>query len=201
MHGRLPFTPAAIGRYGADWQRDPPILFCEGDVVQKHASGEHFQLRRRVEAEIGGTKLSIRDTVENLATAPRRQASLYHFNIGYPALDNGAVVEHAGRRRLGPLRLPDESASREAFSMPVPIGERATCVVACPKMTLDFGWTAETLPHLQLWHDLSPGACVLSIEPCTSERLPGGQSGNEPMLHPGEPRAYALDISIRESSS
>jgi hypothetical protein len=201
MHGRLPFTPAAVGRYGADWQRDPPILFCEGDVLQKHAGSEHFLLKRRIEAEIGGTKLSIHDTVENLAATPQQQASLYHFNVGYPALDDGAVVEHAGRRRLGPLRLPDDGASREAFSMPVSTGDRATCVVTCPKMTLDFGWDAETLPHLQLWHDLGPGACVLSVEPCTSERLPGGRSGEEPMVEPGETRAYALDISIGESSS
>jgi hypothetical protein len=84
--------------------------------------------------------------------------------------------------------------------MPVPIGERATCIVTCPKVTLEFSWSAATLPHLQLWHDLGPGACVLSVEPCTSERLPGGRSGTEPVLGPGETQSYALDISIRESS-
>jgi hypothetical protein len=200
MHGRLPFTPAALGGYGADWQRDVPILYCEGDVVQRHPGGEHFRLRRRIEAEIGGTRLSIRDTVENLAATPQRQASLYHFNIGHPALDDGTMVEHAGRRRLGPLRLPDDGASREAFSMAVPPEERATCIVTCPKTTFEFGWATATLPHLQLWHDLGPGACVLSIEPCTSARLQGGASGEEALLAPGALRRYALDVSITEAS-
>jgi len=201
MHGRLPFTPGALSDCGADWDRDPPVLYCEGEIVQRHPGGEHFRLRRRIEAEIGGTRLSIRDTVRNDAITPQRQASLYHFNVGYPALDDGTVVEHAGQRRLGPLRLPDGSASQEAFSMVVTNTGEARCMIASPKLTLDFGWSAETLPHLQLWHDLSPRACVLSVEPCTSERLPGGRSGEEPMLAPGETRTYALDIAIQESPS
>lgn len=200
MHGRLPLTPAVLGGYGADWALDVPVLYCEGEVVQKHPGGEHFRLRRRIEADIGGTKLAVRDTVENLADRRQAQASLYHFNIGYPALDDGTVVEHAGRRMLGPLRLPDERASREAFSMAVSDARHATCTISCPKMMVELAWDAATLPHLQLWHDLSPGACVLSIEPCTSERLPGGRSGCEPMLAPDGTRTYALDISIRENS-
>jgi hypothetical protein len=198
LHGRLPFTPAQVLACGADWDRDVPVLYCEGEVVQEQAGAEHFRLRRRIEAPIGGSTLSIRDSVENLATTAQPQASLYHLNVGYPALDDGTVVEHDGRRRLGPLRLPDGAASREAFSFPVATMDRATCTVACPKMTLELGWDASSLPHLQLWHDLRPGACVLSIEPCTSQRLPGGRSGEEPVLAPGAARSYALDVSIRE---
>jgi hypothetical protein len=201
MHGRLPFTPGVLSDCGTEWDRDAPVLYCEGEVVQRHPGGEHFRLRRRIEAEVGGARLSIRDTVQNLAGTSERQASLYHFNIGYPALDDGTMVEYAGQRRLGPLRLPDAAASREAFSMAVSSAGHPTCTVTCRKLTLDFGWNARTLPHLQLWHDLSPGVCVLSVEPCTSERLLGGRSGEEPMLGPGETRTYALDISIRESSS
>jgi hypothetical protein len=200
MHGRLPFTPGVVSDCGADWARDTPVLFCEGEVVQEHPGGENFHLRRRIEAEIGGMRLSIRDTVENATTTPQPQASLYHLNIGYPVLDDGTVVEHGGRPRLGPLRVPDETASREAFSRPLASAEGATCTVTCPRMTLELRWSAATLPHLQLWHDLSPGACVLSVEPCTSERLPGGRSGAESILAPGETRSYALDISLRESS-
>jgi hypothetical protein len=201
MHGRLPFTPARVTGFGTDWEGEVPVLYCEGDVVQQRAGGEHFHLKRRIEAAVGDTRLSIHDTVENLAGTPRRQASLYHFNIGYPALDDGTVVEHAGRRRLGPLRLPDEAASREAFSIAVTNDDRATCTVTCPKVTLDFGWSAATLPHLQLWHDLGPGACVLGIEPCTSERLPRGLNGEEPLLESGAARCYALDVALRSTSA
>jgi hypothetical protein len=177
------------------------VLFCEGEVIQHHPGGEHFRLRRRIEAPIGGSRLSISDTVENLTTTPQHQASLYHFNVGFPALANGSVVEHAGRRLLGPLSVPDATASREAASWPVDTAGRAECTVRTieqdgAELSVAFAWSAVTLPHLQLWHDLRPSKCVLGIEPCTSPRLPGGRSGPEPMLEPGAVRRYELRIFV-----
>ena len=111
---------------------------------------------------------------------PRRQASLYHFNLGLPALSAGTVVTSGGRRLLGPVAVPDEAATREAAHHPL-TGRPGECRVLTKDLAVDFAWSAATLPHLQLWHDLRPGTCVLSVEPCTSERLPGGRSGEEPM--------------------
>jgi hypothetical protein len=51
---------------------------------------------------------------------------------------------------------------------------------------------------LQLWGDLRPERGVLSVEPCTSERLEGGLSGEEPILEPGRIRRYALSVSIED---
>lgn len=201
LHGRLPFTPARITGHGSDWQSDPPVLFCEGEMIQHHPGGEHFRLQRRIEAPIGGSQLVISDTVENLAATPQRQASLYHFNIGFPMLTDGTVVEHAGRRLIGPLSVPDATASREAASWPVDVTGEAECTVRTmqsdgEQLLVTFAWSAATLPHLQLWHDLRPGKCVLGIEPCTSPRLPGGRSGSEPMLEPGAVRRYQLAVTV-----
>jgi len=203
LHGRLPFTPARVTGQGSDWQRDTPVLFCEGEVTQRHPGGEHFRLRRRIETPVGGCHLVISDTVENLAATPQRQASLYHFNIGFPLLMDGTVVEHAGRRLLGPLSVPDAAASREAASWPVDVAGQAECTVrtirsADAEPSITFAWSAGTLPHLQLWHDLRPGWCVLGVEPCTSPRLTGGRSGHESMLEPGESRRYEIRISVDE---
>jgi hypothetical protein len=65
-----------------------------------------------------------------------------------------------------------------------------------PKVEVTFAWSGETLPHLQLWGDLSSDRGVLSVEPCTSERLDGGVSGEEPLLLPGGTRRYALTVSF-----
>ena len=201
LHGRLPFTPAHVTNHGSDWQGDPPVLFCEGEMTQHHPGGEHFRLQRRIEAPVGGGGLRIVDTVENLATTPQHQASLYHFNIGFPALADGVVVEQAGRRLLGPLRVPDAMASRDAASWPVDIAGTAECIVRPSEPhgaqpSIAFAWSAATLPHLQLWHDLRPGQCILGVEPCTSERLADGRSGREPKLQPGAVRRYELWISV-----
>jgi hypothetical protein len=83
----------------------------------------------------------------------------------------------------------------ESVGYPV-TGRQGTCTVETPACTITFTWDAATLPHLQLWHRLNADPPVLSIEPCTSERLAGGLSGAEPILAPGETRQYRLEVSF-----
>ena len=158
--------------------------------------GEALRLRRRLEAPVGGNLLRIRDEVTNLANEPTPQASLYHFNFGYPALAPGSTVTLGSRRLLEVKALPDVSLLSESVSFPADgDGASAVCRLATP---MDQGMMLEiairfdvgTLPHLQLWHDLRPHACVLAIEPCTSAKV----NGTEAVLAPGESRTYALEI-------
>jgi len=178
LHGSLPFTPASLTASGID--------FCEGEVRQPG-----FRLTRRIEAR--DDALSIVDVVENVAVTEQRQASLYHFNIGRPALADGTIVRQGDRQRLGPLKVPD--AALGSVSYPVSDGG-ARCTVVTPNVEVTFAWDGETLSHLQLWGDLSPGKGVLSVEPCTSERRDGGLSGEEPLLAAGATRRYALTVSF-----
>jgi hypothetical protein len=186
LHGTLPFTPATLTASGADER----TMFCEGEVRRSC-----FRLRRRVEAAVGGRGFSIVDVVENVGNTPQRQASLYHFNVGRPALASGTEVTQGPHRRLGPLIVPDTAL--ESVSYPASDGG-ARCTVTTPDMRVDFAWDGSTLPHLQLWGDLRPERGVLSVEPCTSERLEGGLSGEEPILEPGRIRRYALSVSIED---
>ena len=183
LHGSLPFTPATLTASG----ETGGVLFCEGEVRQAG-----FRLRRRIETSMGGNSLAITDTVEHLAATPQHQASLYHFNIGQPALADGTVVKQGANRRLDFPRVPDPAMTSESAGFRGP----ASCTVETPRCTMVFTWDSATLPHLQLWHRLNADPPVLSIEPCTSERLPGGLSGEEPILAPGESRRYRLQVSF-----
>jgi hypothetical protein len=188
LHGSLPFTPAELTGVGVG----PPggLSYCEGVVSQPG-----FRLRRRVEVPSDGNSFTIVDLVENVAAVPLRQASLYHFNIGRPALASGTVVRQGALQRLGPLRVPD--GPLESVSYPV-AEAGAACTVLTPGLQIDFTWDGATLPHLQLWGDLSPQRGVLSVEPCTSERRAGGLSGEEPVIGPGEVRRYTLTVALQE---
>ena len=199
MHGRLPFTPARVTAYGEDFDCDEPVLFCEGEVMQFRGGGEALRLRRRIEVPIGGCELRIQDTVENLAAEPSPQASLYHFNLGHPAIAPGSTVEFGEKELFRVNALPD--ASDHSFSRSFPAGseEFAICNVSTPlengpARKISFAFRTGTLPHLQLWHDFRPHACVLSIEPCTSPRL--DTSGPEAVLEPGNNRRYELHVSF-----
>ena len=199
MHGRLPFTPARVTAYGEDWDRDEPVLFCEGEVMQFKFGGEALRLRRRIEVPIGGCELRIRDIVENLAAEESPQASLYHFNLGYPAIAPGSTVEFGSRELFSVKALPDPSDDPHSRSFPAGSEDLAVCNVSTPAedgpaLKISFAFRTDTLPHLQIWHDFRPHACVLSIEPCTSARL--DTPGPEAVLTPGNARRYELCVSF-----
>jgi hypothetical protein len=203
MHGRLPFTPARVTAYGEDWDRDEPALFCEGEIMQFRIGGEALRLKRRIEAPIGGNRLRICDVVTNLADEPTAQASLYHINFGYPALAPGSSVTLGSRKLVEVQALPDPSSASESRSYPAEGNDaHAVCKLNTPMdegtmLEVAVSFDTDTLPHLQLWHDLHPHACVLAIEPCTSAKV----NGVEKILGSGESRAYSVEISFTQKTS
>jgi len=199
LHGRLPSTPARVLGYGEDWDVDEPILFCEGEVVQARYGGENLLLRRRIEAPIGGSEIRIFDTVQNRGMGEQAHAILYHFNFGYPALQDGSVVKLADEVVLGPMSLADPAAAPSSTSHAVGGRPRALCTLSLGQpgaLSIAVEFETTHLAHLQLWHDLRPNACVLGIEPCTSARAEGGRSNGDVPLKPGERRTYSLRIAM-----
>jgi hypothetical protein len=195
LHGPLPFLPARVTAYGEDWQAVKPFLFAEGEIVQWRHNGEHLALIRRIEAQIGGTSLRIRDRVENRGAAPQRHALLYHMNIGFPFLRPGAHLSLDGQRIGVSVNEPDPARTPEVGCLAVDGSyARADMESGGARLTLGFG--SQTLPFFQHWHDPRPGAFVLSLEPCTSMRPDPGSTADEPILAPGERRSYAIDVSI-----
>jgi hypothetical protein len=199
LHGRLPFTPARVTAYGEDWEREDPVLFCEGEVMQFRFGGEALRLRRRIEVPIGGHEVRITDRVENLAAQETPQASLYHFNLGYPAIAAGSTVTLGSKKLLEVKALPDPADEPQSISYPTGDTKRAVCTVSTPtqsgeRLDIAFALATDTLPHLQIWHDFRPHACVLGIEPCTSARalIPPPEKA----LKPGEMRQFELSISF-----
>jgi hypothetical protein len=139
--------------------------------------------------------------VENLGAAATPQASLYHFNLGYPAIAPGTTVSLGAKQLLGMTALPDPSADTESVSYPAGDEKRAVCTVSTPGfgghgLNIAFAFATQTLPHLQIWHDFRPHACVLGIEPCTSAKI----GGVEKIIGPGEKRRYDLSIAFDSNS-
>ncbi|MBL8588650.1 MAG: DUF4432 family protein, partial [Methylobacteriaceae bacterium] len=90
LHGSLPFTPAADVAISRSWGAEGGVLVVEGRVCQFILDGPSYELTRRIEAPIGGAELRIRDSIANIGHAPAPLMALYHFNFGWPAVDDGA---------------------------------------------------------------------------------------------------------------
>ena len=92
LHGRVSYLPAKLAGYGARWDGDECTLWAEGEIVQAAVFGENLVLRRRVEAKVGEDRLTIHDVVTNAGWVPTPHMYLYHINVGFPALDDGAEM-------------------------------------------------------------------------------------------------------------
>ena len=134
LHGRVGSLPARLVGYGERWNGDECVLWAEGEVLQSAVFGEELILRRRIEAQVGASRITIHDVVENVGHTNVSHMYLYHCNIGFPVVDAGArivadvVVDtdrlRRARRRLRPPHGPDAERHRGVLRTRPPGGRR-----------------------------------------------------------------------------
>ena len=203
LHGRLPFTPGRLRAYGEDWQRDEPILFCEGEVTQARLGGEALRLHRRIEAKIGGTSFTIEDRVENLAAVPQTHEILYHFNLGFPAIQENTEVLLGEKTVVEAIPASGRSNDPRVTCVRVGDGGAARCLVRTPRddgssLEVTFGFSASTLPFLQIWENFRANEYVLGIEPCNTDRGLDGADVQTTPLAAGAARDHRVIVSISQ---
>jgi len=205
LHGRLPYTPARLTAYGEDWEREEPILFCEGEAVQARYGSESLRLWRRIEAPVGGREIRIIDVVENLGAGQQRQSTLYHFNLGFPAVATGSLVRLGETVLLGPLTVPDAADAPRSESVPAGGDAEAACTVTTPveggDLVLTFAFATDTLPHLQIWRDLPPTRPSSGSSPAPAFARPTPAAGPSRSSDPASAAATACASPYRACRS
>ena len=93
LHGRVANIPARLASYGERWDGGRCTAWAEGEIRQAAIFAEHLVLHRRIEADLGGTEIRLTDTVRNAGFDPTPHMFLYHVNVGWPLLAEGAVFE------------------------------------------------------------------------------------------------------------
>lgn len=221
LHGRVSNIPARLLGYGETWTDDDRcVLWAEGEVRQARVFGENLRLRRRIEADLGGNELRLRDEVLNAGSDAVPHMLLYHINVGWPLLAEGS-------RLLAPIRevlwttpsVDEQGLSHERFAAPArglleqvyehELVPDATGAVqaAVVNDTLGFGlgvrWNTAELPCFFEWMHLREGAYVVGLEPAT-HHAGGNQAvrdrGAMVWLEAGEQRSYSLTFSVLEGA-
>ena len=197
LHGTLPFTPARILAVEERWEDDRPHLRLEGVMTRASLVHGGFQLRRRIMIPIGGTRIDIDDTIENVGPAPASMRILYHVNLGYPTINSDTRVE-IGARHDEPL----EFAGGEPHCHDVPADALFHARVTRPARPGDVGFSLTLrgssfeLPYVQLWADRRPRRHLLALEPTNCARRADGTSGPGAVLAPGERWHARLSLEI-----
>jgi len=211
MHGRISNRPARLTGYGERWDGDECTLFAEGEVVQAAMFGEHVLLRRRIEAKVGANSFTIHDEVENIGWDPTPHIMLYHVNVGFPVVDEGAelLVPTRSALPLGDYEVgnyrrldsPEPDHYERVYEHEIIAEADGSVPCGIINRVRGFGayevFKSDQLPHQFVWRMLGEGSYVVGIEPCSNRpvgRLKIREDGDLIILQPGEKRLYDLEL-------
>jgi len=154
LHGRVSNRPARLVGYGERWEGGVCVLWAEGEVRQAAVFGENLVLRRRVEAKVGESRLTIRDEIENAGYSLTPHMYLYHVNVGWPVVDEGAELLAPAQdvsprgdypaEGYGKFHGHSKATSSGSSSTTSPRNRRAPCPSASPTAPSGSGSTRYT---------------------------------------------------------
>jgi hypothetical protein len=216
LHGRASYLPARNLLVDGAWEGDDYVMWVQGRTREAVPYGENVQLRRRVWARLGESRLFIDDEVENLGHASVPHMLAYHVNVGFPILDDGSRLTSSARQ-IEPMTedFADAVADYAVYGPPR-VDWQTKVLVHRPQADAN-GW-AETsvvnprlglglyvkqrpdqLPFLWQWKQLTPGTYVTGVEPANCfgrGRADDRARGTLQFLEPGERRTYNLEIGV-----
>jgi len=213
IHGRAGTIPARLTGHGERWEGDRCFLWAEGVVSQGTVFGEHLELHRRIEVEVGSNDIQLHDRVVNRGFYRTPHMLCYHINIGHPVLDEGSrylapirdVVwaAHAGddyrRQNVGYRRMPAPKLGfhEQVWQHELGADDAGEVPVALVNDRLGIGIEITTrkdqFPCQYEWQNLQAGQYAVGIEPSTNHVLGHGAAsdrGELIWLEHGEERRY-----------
>lgn len=202
-HGSFHLQPAEVIRAECDENG----IVIEAYIYTTSISKINLKMHRKITCAIGSETLTVEDTLINQGYGELNYCLLYHVNVGYPLLDEGAkivgdVKEAVPRTELAKERIKD----REVMGAPIPFDDE-TCYflkMAKPEIAVEnkklgkkftLSYSGETLPCFVQWKDLCSGCYVTGLEPCTSVLDEGFEYKK---IKAGEKVHFRLDMTVNK---
>jgi Domain of unknown function (DUF4432) len=221
-HDRVAVTPASRFSFGEHWDGDRCFFRVEGLVRQDLAYGENLSLTRRYETELGSRAVRLVDTISNDGWFETPHQLLYHFNLGYPLVDEGAELlasveeepdslgysvagDGTSGRDWRSVTAPQPGFTFEGYVVSLRADSDGKVGVALVNRRLRGGlgfylrYDARQLPAYLAWRMMREGLYAIGLEPATN---PFGnpsdliEQGYPIMLDAGETRIYELEFGL-----
>jgi uncharacterized protein DUF4432 len=224
LHGRHSNTPAAvIGIENPDPRRNRDTMSISMIIRESRMFGPVYEVRRTISCRLGVPEIHLHDQVTNLGDTVVGHNWLYHVNLGYPLLDEGARLIYRGKAAA--LPFTDKAASVAKINrfkrVPGPIDRHAgageDCVFIDPpadrkgkvhvglvnpkrRIGLELEYPKKQLPRFVNWQHFGPsGSYVTGLEPFYGSLL-GKDNDTSPLanttLNPGQRRTYDLTLRV-----
>ncbi len=225
LHGQITFSPASIRCIN---QPDPAFgkmdFSLTGEMKQSRVFGLKLDLVRTISGKLGEPVIRIHDTITNRGNTPAPHMVLYHVNLGWPLVDEGAdILWEGGWDSRGGEQDDaifhdggDFKKCQPAMDIHCGTGEACAfidiesdaagwceCGLVNRKIGLKFGlrFRKDQLPWLINWQHWGKSEYVTALEPATHPPLgqaPARESKTLMFLEPAEAREYELEMFIRE---
>ncbi len=213
LHGRISNIPANDVSISQQWVGDDFVMKVTGRVTQSAVFGENMVLRREITMKLGENTIHIHDTVENCGYNESPFMLLYHFNFGYPLVDENTTL----LTNCTDVRPSNEDAARginECHTFEAPCHDYAEQVfyhtppaknakAALYNEALAIGvmlqFDPKQLPHLIEWKQMGEGDYAVGLEPATwypEGRAKAREKGELIFMQPFEKREFHITASI-----
>ena len=222
-HGKISNSPAEIESIS---QPDPILgkleMSITGRIKETKIFGPSLELKRTISGTLGQPVIRIHDEVTNRGNTPVPHMLLYHFNFGWPLVDEGTDIVWKGpwEAREGgindrifregndfkkcPAPLEDHNGTGEAVaSIDITPDSSGLCTVGLHNaqlgLALALRFQKAQLPWFINWQHWGKGEYVTGLEPSTNPLI-GQTKARETnqlvFLEPGETRMYDLELEI-----
>jgi hypothetical protein len=218
IHGRIGNTPAQDIQVSQEWEEDDYVLRLRGSMREAALFGENLLLNRSIETWMGARRIIVEDILTNEGFHPQTFQFLYHCNIGWPSVDEGAEVL-APSRAVAPRDEEARDGADEWANLDAPTPEYlekayyhdmvadddgiVECAVYNPNFDNGRGfgvlvrYEQKNLPRFTYWKQMGEQAYVVGLEPCNcgvEGRSVDEQYGLLHVLEPGQSLRYRIEF-------
>ena len=202
-HGSLHNMPAQILRAESGEEG----IVIEAVLRDTAVFGKNLVLRRKITSAIGSERVKIEDRLTNENYFEEKYCLLYHVNIGYPMMDEGAKIvgdvnECQPRTPWAELQM----ATSYQIEAPVPGFEEACYYLKLkePEISMvnekigkkfSVSYSGDTLPHFLEWKSIAGGDYAVGLEPATT-KLDGLFEYST--VAPGETLSFRVELSVTD---
>ncbi len=220
LHGRISNIAARNVSHRVIEQDGRLVAEVTGDMRETDVFGADLLLRRRITLPMGEPVLHIEDEVHNQGYTPATLMLLYHVNLGYPVVADGARLltppaditprDEAARGGLGERATfppPADGFTENVFRHELrPTGaSHVSASIVNPDFEptggigLTVSWDRRQLPRMWQWRMLGPGMYLTGLEPANcglGGRAAERAAGSVTDLEPGERRHFGISIRV-----
>ncbi|GAB3707744.1 aldose 1-epimerase family protein [Spirosoma flavus] len=223
LHGKISNIPAEIESI---IQPDPVMgkldMSITGRIKETTIFGPRLELKRTISGTLGQPVIRIHDEVTNRGNTSAPHMLLYHFNYGWPLVDEGTdivwqgkwearpggiserIFRDGGTFKKCPAPLEDHNGTGEAAAnIDVTPDSSGLCTVGLHNaklgVALALRFQKAQLPWFVNWQHWGNGEYVTGLEPATNPLIGQAKAREQNellFLKPGESRSYDLEIEI-----